>query len=84
MWSPKDDSFHFIVSPSMAAPRGDGNAEARLLTLNGELLELVLAHGAQLRDTRLVYACRCACKRLKEATEPWRLFYTEERVVLCE
>ena len=51
------------------------------LALNTEEVELIIAHGAQLRDTSFVYACRCTCKRLKEAVTPWVLFYAEERPV---
>ena len=49
--------------------------------LNTEELELIIAHGAQLRDTAFVYACRRTCTRLREATAPWVLFYAEERPV---
>ena len=51
------------------------------LALNTEEVELIIAHGAQLRDTSFVCACRCTCKRLKEAVTPWVLFYAEERPV---
>ena len=48
-----------------------------LLALNSEELELVIAHGAQLRDAAFVHACRCTCRRLREATAPWVSFYAE-------
>ena len=52
-----------------------------LLALNSELLELIIAHGAQLRDATFVHVCRCTCRQLREATAPWVSFYAEKRAV---
>ena len=49
---------------------------AAILSLPDDLIQRVLAHGADLHSKDFIRACSCVNKRMCKLVSPWRSFYT--------